>query len=197
MFFWMFLDLMTSLKSTKWGRGLKKSGIIPNFLLNTWNVFPVSSGTVQLMGSGDLIISCSGDLTRVGSGGDWNSKLLILILSLLWSEQKLGLLKKLNINEESEELFLYLHYGLLEVVDIVLYSWGRPADIPALSLAAGWPGDSSLPCLSVCKMTVSVLPGPSVLTAGRNIMRWTGRRTRREINWRRSDRDWKTDDFRC
>ena len=37
---------------------------------DTWNVLPVSRGTVQLMGSGDLIINCSGDLTRVGSGGD-------------------------------------------------------------------------------------------------------------------------------
>lgn len=36
----------------------------------TVNVFPVSKGTVQLTGSGDFIIICSGDLTRVGSGGD-------------------------------------------------------------------------------------------------------------------------------
>lgn len=34
------------------------------------NIFPVSKGTVQLTGSGDLIKICSGDLTLVGSGGD-------------------------------------------------------------------------------------------------------------------------------
>lgn len=36
----------------------------------TTNVLPVSSGTVQLTGSGDRMMICSGDLTRVGSGGD-------------------------------------------------------------------------------------------------------------------------------
>ena len=39
----------------------------------TENVFLVSSGTVQLMGSGDLMHSCSGDFTRVGSGGDFTT----------------------------------------------------------------------------------------------------------------------------
>lgn len=33
-------------------------------------VLPVSKGTVQLTGSGDRMMICSGDLTRVGSGGD-------------------------------------------------------------------------------------------------------------------------------
>lgn len=37
----------------------------------TVKVFPVSNGTVQLTGSGDLINICSGDLTLVGSGGDF------------------------------------------------------------------------------------------------------------------------------
>lgn len=36
----------------------------------TVNVLPVSSGTVQLTGSGERISNCSGDLTLVGSGGD-------------------------------------------------------------------------------------------------------------------------------
>ncbi|KNC30547.1 hypothetical protein FF38_05573 [Lucilia cuprina] len=36
----------------------------------TVKVFPVSKGTVQLTGSGERIIICSGLLTRVGSGGD-------------------------------------------------------------------------------------------------------------------------------
>lgn len=36
----------------------------------TTNVLPVSSGTVQFTGSGDRMIICSGDFTRVGSGGD-------------------------------------------------------------------------------------------------------------------------------
>lgn len=36
----------------------------------TVKVLPVSNGTVQLTGSGDLIKICSGDLTLVGSGGD-------------------------------------------------------------------------------------------------------------------------------
>lgn len=35
----------------------------------TVNVFPVSNGTVQFTGSGERIIICSGDFTRVGSGG--------------------------------------------------------------------------------------------------------------------------------
>lgn len=50
---------------------LKSQPNIPS--LTFWvtvNVFPVSNGTVQLTGSGDRIIICSGDLTRVGSGGD-------------------------------------------------------------------------------------------------------------------------------
>lgn len=33
-------------------------------------VFPVSNGTVQFTGSGDLMFICSGDFTLVGSGGD-------------------------------------------------------------------------------------------------------------------------------
>lgn len=37
----------------------------------TVNVLPVSNGTIQLTGSGERIIICSGDLTRVGSGGDF------------------------------------------------------------------------------------------------------------------------------
>lgn len=37
----------------------------------TVNVLPVSNGTVQLTGSGERIKICSGDLTRVGSGGDF------------------------------------------------------------------------------------------------------------------------------
>lgn len=36
----------------------------------TVNVLPVSKGTVQLTGSGERIIICSGDFTLVGSGGD-------------------------------------------------------------------------------------------------------------------------------
>uniref|UniRef100_A0A182J7R4 Uncharacterized protein n=1 Tax=Anopheles atroparvus TaxID=41427 RepID=A0A182J7R4_ANOAO len=36
----------------------------------TVNVLPVSRGTVQLTGSGERMMICSGDLTRVGSGGD-------------------------------------------------------------------------------------------------------------------------------
>lgn len=36
----------------------------------TVNVLPVSKGTIQFTGSGERIIICSGDLTRVGSGGD-------------------------------------------------------------------------------------------------------------------------------
>lgn len=36
----------------------------------TVNVLPVSNGTIQLTGSGERINICSGDLTRVGSGGD-------------------------------------------------------------------------------------------------------------------------------
>lgn len=35
----------------------------------TVNVFPVSNGTVQLTGSGERMIICSGDFTLVGSGG--------------------------------------------------------------------------------------------------------------------------------
>lgn len=37
----------------------------------TVKVFPVSNGTVQLTGSGERIKICSGDFTRVGSGGDF------------------------------------------------------------------------------------------------------------------------------
>lgn len=33
------------------------------------NVLPVSNGTVQLTGSGERMIICSGDFTLVGSGG--------------------------------------------------------------------------------------------------------------------------------
>jgi len=36
----------------------------------TVKVFPVSRGTVQLTGSGERMSICSGDFTRVGSGGD-------------------------------------------------------------------------------------------------------------------------------
>jgi hypothetical protein len=39
----------------------------------TVKVFPVSSGTVQLTGSGERIKICSGDLTLVGSGGDFTT----------------------------------------------------------------------------------------------------------------------------
>lgn len=39
----------------------------------TVNVLPVSKGTVQLTGSGERIIICSGDLTLVGSGGDFTN----------------------------------------------------------------------------------------------------------------------------
>lgn len=53
---------------------LKYTVYIPSIPSRTFcvtvNVFPVSRGTVQLTGSGDRIIICSGDLTRVGSGGD-------------------------------------------------------------------------------------------------------------------------------
>jgi len=36
----------------------------------TENVFPVSRGTVQFIGSGERTMTSVGDLTRVGSGGD-------------------------------------------------------------------------------------------------------------------------------
>ena len=65
----------------------------------TWNVLPVSRGTVQLMGSGDRIINCSGDLTRVGSGGDYRSN---------------------SFAEMSLKFVSHLDHWLLEVVDVVL-----------------------------------------------------------------------------
>lgn len=45
--------------------------ILPCTFCVTVKVFPVSKGTVQFTGSGDRIIICSGDLTLVGSGGDF------------------------------------------------------------------------------------------------------------------------------
>lgn len=50
----------------------------------TVNVFPVSKGTVQLTGSGDRISNCSGDLTRVGSGGDLISGSSIASVIVVW-----------------------------------------------------------------------------------------------------------------
>ena len=47
----------------------------PRMFCVTVKVLPVSSGTVQLTGSGDRTTICSGDLTRVGSGGDLMSVL--------------------------------------------------------------------------------------------------------------------------
>ena len=50
----------------------KEKGYIPpsRTLCVTENVFPVSSGTVQFIGSGDRTMPSVGDFTRVGSGGD-------------------------------------------------------------------------------------------------------------------------------
>ena len=77
---------------------------------------------------------------------------------------------------KDEIVSLYLHYGLLEVVSVILYGWGRPAPISAASLAAGWPGDSSLPRLSVWKIQ-SQSDGNNqvgVVVARLYIMLWTG-----------------------
>lgn len=47
---------------------------LPSFIFCvTVKILPVSSGTVQFTGSGDRIMICSGDFTRVGSGGDLTS----------------------------------------------------------------------------------------------------------------------------
>ena len=83
----------------------------------TWNVLPVSKGTVQLIGSGDLIISCSGDRTRVGSGGDYRGRKIIRIILILM---------KLS----------HLNNRLLKVINMVLDGGWRPASISALRLAA-------------------------------------------------------------
>lgn len=54
----------------------------------TVKVFPVSRGTVQLTGSGERMSICSGDFTRVGSGGDLTNAGSASISSLFccWSE---------------------------------------------------------------------------------------------------------------
>ena len=51
-------------------RGENTDSPLSRTLCVTEKVFLVSRGTVQLMGSGERMSSCSGDFTRVGSGGD-------------------------------------------------------------------------------------------------------------------------------
>ena len=51
--------------NSEWGRDAISP---PRMFCVTVNVLPVSSGTVQLTGSGERTTNCSGDLTRVGSG---------------------------------------------------------------------------------------------------------------------------------